>query len=351
MKQKTVYVGISGGVDSSIAALLLKQEGFDVVGCFIKTWQPDFIKCTWREERRDAIRVCAKLEIPFVEIDAEKEYKEKVGDYMIEEYKKGRTPNPDVMCNKEVKFGIFFKKALEAGADFVATGHYAKKISKDTFGKGMDSKKDQSYFLWTLTKEQLEKVLFPLGELPKSVVREIAEKNELFTATKKDSQGVCFLGEIDMKDFLSHYIDTKEGDVLNTEGKVIGNHQGSEVYTIGERHGFTITEKGTNDKPFFIISKDLEQNTITVSENLDQRSQFSDTLKIYIENTVWSVNPVKDKEYGAKIRYGQTDQVCVYGEDDKGEYIAFKEPQESFASGQSIVLYKDDMCLGGGIIQ
>lgn len=350
MKQQTVFVGISGGVDSSVAALLLQQEGFRVVGAFIKTWQPDFIECTWKQERRDAMRVCAKLGIPFLEIDAVEEYKEKVGQYMIEEYKKGRTPNPDVMCNKEVKFGVFLNKALEMGADFVATGHYTQKLSPTIFGKGLDPKKDQSYFLWTLTAEQLEKVLFPIGKLPKQEVRQIAEKHGLFTATKKDSQGVCFLGEIDMKEFLGHYIDQKEGDVLNTNGQVIGRHDGAVFYTIGERHGFTITEKTTSDKPLYVIAKDLEKNTITVATDVAARAEDIDTKKLYLENTVWNTQPEPDGEYSAKIRYGQADQTCTYGKDTQGEYILFDQPQDSFSAGQSVVVYDGVQCLGGGVI-
>jgi tRNA-specific 2-thiouridylase len=350
MKQQTVFVGISGGVDSSVAALLLQQEGFRVVGAFIKTWQPDFIECTWKQERRDAMRVCAKLGIPFLEIDAVQEYKEKVGEYMIEEYKKGRTPNPDVMCNKEVKFGVFLRKALDMGADFVATGHYAQKLSANIFGKGLDPKKDQSYFLWTLSAEQLEKVLFPIGALPKQEVRKIAEKHGLFTATKKDSQGVCFLGEIDMKEFLGHYIDQKEGDVLNTDGQVVGRHDGAVFYTIGERHGFTITEKGTSDAALYVIAKDLEKNTITVAADVAARSEHIDTKKLYLENTVWNTQPEQGGEYSAKIRYGQADQACEYGKDEQGEYVLFDQSQDSFSAGQSVVVYNGMQCLGGGVV-
>jgi tRNA-specific 2-thiouridylase len=214
--KKRVFVGMSGGVDSSVSSALLKKAGFDVTGVFIKTWSPDFMECTWKDERLDAMRVCAKLDIPFITLDLEKEYKEKVADYMIEEYKKGRTPNPDVMCNKEIKFGAFFNWAMSRGADYVATGHYARTLKKKSgevmLSAGNDDNKDQSYFLWNIKKEHLDKTLFPVGHLEKSEVRKLAKKFNLPTATKKDSQGVCFLGKVDMKDFLEHYIRPKRGE-------------------------------------------------------------------------------------------------------------------------------------------
>jgi tRNA-specific 2-thiouridylase len=202
---KTVFVGVSGGVDSSVSAALLKDAGYTVVGVFIRTWTPDFIECTWREERRDAMRVCAHLGIPFLECDAEEAYKKGVADYMIEEYKKGNTPNPDVMCNREVKFGVFWEFAKAHEADFIATGHYA--LNQYQLERSKDTAKDQTYFLWTLTQDDLEHTLFPIGHLEKKEVRKLAEKYKLPTATKKDSQGVCFLGPLDMKDFLKHYIE------------------------------------------------------------------------------------------------------------------------------------------------
>ena len=214
-----VFLGLSGGVDSSVSALLLKKAGYDVTGVFIKVWHPDFLPCNWKEDRRDAMRICAQLDIPFLFFDFEKEYKREVVDYMVSEYKLGRTPNPDVMCNKYIKFGSFLKKAKEMGADFIATGHYARitnnkqSITNNRFvlEEGVDKNKDQSYFLWTLTGEQLEQVFFPIGNLEKSEVRKIAKKNKLITFEKKDSQGLCFVGQVDMKDFLSHFIKTKKG--------------------------------------------------------------------------------------------------------------------------------------------
>ncbi|MCB9809332.1 tRNA 2-thiouridine(34) synthase MnmA, partial [Candidatus Nomurabacteria bacterium] len=251
-EKKTIFVGVSGGVDSSVAVALLKEQGHRIVGVFIRTWQPEWMECTWRDERRDAMRVCAHLDIPFLECDLTQEYKTGVADYMIGEYKAGRTPNPDVMCNKEVKFGGFLKWALERGADYVATGHYTRVVSCKLQGenkggyallRGVDESKDQSYFLWTLTQDQLQHILFPIGNMPKSKTRTLAKKYHLPTATKKDSQGICFIGEISMKEFLSHYIDQQLGDVLNAQGEVIGYHSGALFFTLGERHGFTITHK------------------------------------------------------------------------------------------------------------
>lgn len=357
MKSKqdtTVFVGVSGGVDSSVAALILKREGYKVVGAFIKTWQPDFIECTWRRERRDAMRVCAQLGIPFITIDAEKEYKEKVGEYMISEYQKGRTPNPDVMCNKEVKFGIFLQKAQELGADFVATGHYARRRDvgmRVELLKGLDAKKDQTYFLWTLDQKKLKHILFPVGEYQKDVVRDMAQSAGLFTAKKKDSQGVCFLGEIDMKDFLSHYIDTKPGDVLNVKGEVIGQHNGALFFTFGERHGFEILKKGTSDKPLYVIGKNLDSNTITVSEDLSDRAMFENTQDIMLDNTVWN-HPIEyGVSYTACIRYNQDPQVCTISRGvNNTAVVHFENHQNSFSSGQSVVVYDGDRCLGGGVI-
>lgn len=346
-KPKTVFVGVSGGVDSSVSLALLKEQGFNVVGCFIKTWQPDFITCTWREERRDAMRVCAALDVPFLTIDAEREYKELVGEYFINEYRAGRTPNPDVMCNKEIKFGVFLKYALAHGADYVATGHYA--ISKNgNLLIGEDKTKDQSYFLWTLTKEQIEKIIFPVGHLQKSDVRKLAAKYNLPTETKKDSQGVCFLGPIDMKEFLTHYIPKKEGSVLNMAGEIIGTHDGALFFTLGERHGFTVTKKGIDDKPMYVIARDLEQNTITVSGDKSDEEKYKDTKKIKIDNVNWisGVAPNADKKLQARIRYQQPLQNCRVEKD----LVIFDEPQIAVSSGQSVVIYGGQIVLGGGII-
>lgn len=346
MSKGKVYVGLSGGVDSSVSALLLKKEGYDVTGVFIKVWHPDFLLCDWKKEMRDAMRVCARLDIPFKKLDLSDEYKKEVIDNMISEYREGRTPNPDVMCNKYVKFGGFFKWAIQDGADFVATGHYAQ--TKD--GKLLESKdteKDQTYFLWTLTKDQLSKTLFPIGHLEKKEVRKIAEKNSLFTSEKKDSQGLCFIGHVDMKDFLKRYIDTSEGNVLNTKGEIIGTHRGAILYTIGERHGFTVTQKGSDDGAYYVSSKDTIKNTITVSpqnESNEKSDTFAQTL-IQLQDISFT-NDIYQGEIEARIRYRQPLEKATLKESS----IEFKGPQTGVSAGQSVVFYKDGECLGGGII-
>lgn len=397
-----VYVGLSGGVDSSVSAALLKQQGYDVTGVFIKVWQPEFVKCNWREDRLDAMRVCAKLDIPFKDLDLEKEYKEGVFDYMIDEYKKGRTPNPDVMCNKSIKFGGFLKFALDNGADYVATGHYARlekheflisnfkflknflkqnlnnqetnflnqtnktQNSKKTFSHswecenvrykllaGVDKNKDQSYFLWMLKQEQLKKIIFPIGNLEKSEVRKLAKKSNLLTAEKKDSQGLCFVGMVEMKDFLKRYISEKRGDVLNEKKEVIGYHDGAYYFTLGQRHGFTIIKKTSDDKAMFVINKDVEKNTITVSNKLEKR--ISDKKEIEIENINWIAGkePDMNKKYLARIRYRQQLQSCKISNGKvTGEYIViFDEEQKAVSFGQSLVLYDGEECIGGGVIK
>ncbi|TSD02101.1 MAG: tRNA-specific 2-thiouridylase MnmA, partial [Parcubacteria group bacterium Athens0714_24] len=266
--KKKVFVGMSGGVDSSVTALLLKKQGYDVVGCFIKGWYGNF-DCTWKEDRRDAMRVCAKLDIPFITIDAEKEYKKEVVDYMIREYKAGRTPNPDVMCNRYIKFGVFLKKALEMGADYIATGHYVK-LNKNKLLQAKDLNKDQSYFLWTLTQKQLKYCLFPIGNLTKPEVREIARKNNLSTAEKRDSQGVCFIGEFDIMDFLKKYIKPRKGKVINLENKIVGEHNGVNFYTIGQRHGLS---RG-GGIPYYIVAKDAKKNLLIVADKADEEKFY-----------------------------------------------------------------------------
>lgn len=342
-----MFVGVSGGVDSSVSAAILKDEGYDVVGVFIRTWQPDFVECTWRDERRDAMRVCAFLEIPFVELDLEEEYRTGVADYMIAEYRAGRTPNPDVMCNREVKFGGFLKWAIAHGADYVATGHYAQGRNGDLL-KGADPAKDQSYFLWTLTGEQLSRILFPVGRLQKSEVRRLAEKYGLPTAAKKDSQGICFIGDVDMKDFLRHYIDVKPGSVLGEGGAVIGSHQGALFYTIGERHGFEISEKGTNDRPYYVVAKDADLNTVTVSQEPGIHASVREAV---LTDCVWRSLP-GEKTYTAQIRYHGDQKACrVRKADGAGAVVEFDVADYSLSPGQSVVVYDGDVCIGGGIVK
>lgn len=349
--KKKVFIGMSGGVDSSVSAALLKKAGYDVTGVFIKVWQPDWITCTWKEDRLDAMRVAAQLEIPFVTLDLEKEYKEEVVDYMIREYKLGRTPNPDVMCNRYVKFGGFFSWAMKQGAEFVATGHYAQVIKNNKglyeLHAGDDVNKDQSYFLWTLTQEQLSKTLFPVGNIEKPEVRKIARKFKLVTVDKKDSQGLCFIGKIDVKEFLLHYIDLKKGDVLSGEGDVIGEHDGAFFYTIGERHGFTITKKTPNDEPYYVISKNIDSNTITVSYKIE--GNLPNALAgVSLRDINWNQGkiPEGDNLY-ARSRYRESLQRVVKINEN---FVIFQNPQSTLSPGQSLVVYDGPICLGGGII-
>jgi tRNA-uridine 2-sulfurtransferase len=347
---KKVYVGLSGGVDSSVAALLLKKDGYEVTGVFIKAWYPDFINCNWREEMRDAMRVCAKLDIPFKICDLEKEYKKEVVDYLISEYEKGRTPNPDVMCNKYIKFDGFLNFAISEGADFVATGHYAQNIfSNNQFNltNAADSNKDQTYFLWTLSKAKLSKILFPIGHLNKNEVRKIAQKNNLFTSAKKDSQGLCFLGHVDIENFLSHFVKTEAGNVLDTDNKIIGKHRGALFYTIGQRHGFEINENDNNRDKYYVISKNLEQNTLTVSEN---KSDESFIKKEYLVSDLNIINNLPE-EINCLYRYrGELKEIKIEKTKDKEAKINFKDLNENIAPGQSIVFYLDGVCLGGATI-
>ncbi len=338
---------MSGGVDSSVSAALLKKAGYDVTGVFIKVWQPDWITCTWKEDRLDAMRVAAILEIPFVTLDLEKEYKEEVVDYMIAEYKTGRTPNPDVMCNRYVKFGGFYKWAIEQGAHFVATGHYAQVI-KGKLIAGKDSNKDQSYFLWTLTKGQLAKTLFPVGDIEKPEVRKLAKKFSLPNAEKKDSQGLCFIGKIDIKDFLSHYIETKKGDVLDVNGNIIGGHDGAFFFTIGERRGFTILKKTPDDEPYYVISKDIKKNTLTVAHKNKEGNLPNEIKKIALRNTNWNQGTIPiGKKLQARARYrASLCEIVISCED----FVEFSEPQFTLSAGQSLVVYDGKECLGGGTI-
>ena len=369
-KKRKVFVAMSGGVDSSVATLLLQEQaclpvgkGYDLVGCYIKGWypassagKPQAFYCTWKEDRRDAMRVCAKLKIPFMTVNAEKEYKKEVVDYMISEYKAGRTPNPDIMCNKSVKFGVFLKKALAMGADYIATGHYVNLKSKISnlksaykLLKAKDLNKDQSYFLWTLTQEQLKYCLFPLGGLLKSEVRSIAKENDLATAEKEESQGVCFIGEFDMEDFLKKYIKQKKGKVVTADGKIIGEHNGLAFYTIGQRHGFGYG--GGEGGSYYVVEKDFKKNELIVAEKKDEK-KFS-RKDIVIENANWiSAVPKIGKKYQARIRYRQPLEECEVAEVSKtSTKIIFKNSQRAVTPGQSLVIYDGEKMIGGGIIQ
>ncbi len=349
-KSAKVFVGLSGGVDSSVAALRLKKAGYDVVGVFIKVWHPDFLICNWEAERLDAMRVAAHLDIPFLTCDAEKAYHDHVAKYFISEYLAGRTPNPDVMCNKEVKFGEFMNFAKAHGADYIATGHYAKRVDgqKPELHRSPDTSKDQSYFLWSLTQEQLEFSLFPIGNSHKLNIREEALAAGIPIAEKKDSQGVCFLGHIDIKNFLSHYADITPGLVLNEAGKIIGQHQGALIYTIGQRHGFIINETSDNRKAYYVITKNLLNNTITVSET---KPTLIKTGELRLTKTVFRKKPNVGEEFLVQTRYHQkTATVTILSVSDTEVVIQLLQESEAVALGQSCVLYQGPHCIGGGII-
>ncbi len=356
-KNKTVFVGLSGGVDSSVAALRLLKQGYNVVGVFIKVWHPDWLKCNWEAERLDAMRVAARLKIKFLTCDAEQAYKDGVADYFIREYSAGRTPNPDVMCNKHVKFGTFLKFAIDQGADYIATGHYARRtevtngegVKKFQLNRGLDNDKDQSYFLWTLTQEQLARTLFPIGDTEKSQVRKEAKKAGLLTASKKDSQGICFLGHIDIAQFLSHYIDLEPGEVLDMTGKIIGHHNGAMIYTTGQRHGFTITTKDEQRQPYYVIDRDLTKNTITVGNILPTLNE-SDVLKVIEVNLIEEDLGIPS-EIEVQTRYRQKPNLFSVTKEDKDLILRPKSEIDSVSSGQSCVFYSGSQCLGGGIIK
>ena len=356
--KKKVFVGMSGGVDSSVSAALLKEWGFDVTGVFIKVWEPPVellpVGCSWRDDRRDAMRVAALLDIPFVTLDLEKEYKQDVVDYMIAEYQAGRTPNPDVMCNRHIKFGAFYNWAREHGADYVATGHYAQ-VKEDVNGifelhMGVDHNKDQSYFLWTLPQETLAHTLFPIGHLEKSEVRQLAEKFNLPTATKKDSQGLCFMGKIDVKYFLKEFIQEKEGEVVNESGEVIGHHDGIFFYTLGERRGFTITTKTPEDTPYYIVGKNLEKNQLVVSHN--KVDVIASSNMTSLKDVNWNTGSELDVDcrYQARSRYRQSLKPCDLKKTGDSWQVMIENLEEPLTPGQSLVIYNNTQCLGGGVI-
>ncbi|MEK9157936.1 MAG: tRNA 2-thiouridine(34) synthase MnmA [Patescibacteria group bacterium] len=339
---RTVYVGMSGGVDSSVSAGLLVRLGFNVVGVFMKPWQAvpdndDF--CLWKQDREDAMRACTALGIPFKTWDFSKEYKKSVTDYMIREYKAGRTPNPDVMCNKEIKFGLFLKRALKEGADYIATGHYIQKKDSKLL-QAKDDNKDQSYFLWTLTPKQAERCLFPIGGFIKSEVRKMAKKFKLNNHDKKDSQGVCFIGPLDMKEFLLSYIKPKSGRIILLGSKKdIGTHDGVYYYTLGQRHGLNI---GIGGGPYYVVSKDIKKNIIYVGTN---KEAVADKAKVGEFN--WMDKPVLPARLDVKVRYRSE---SVKAKLDKKGMLTFEKPAFAITPGQSAVFYKGRQLIGGGII-
>jgi len=387
---KRVVVGLSGGVDSSVTAYLLKEQGYDVIGMFMKNWHDDSVtisnECPWLDDSNDAMIVAQHLGIPFQAIDLSVEYKERIVDYMFAEYQRGRTPNPDVLCNREIKFDIFLKAAQKLGADYVATGHYARKAEIDVNGKkiyrllgGKDPNKDQSYFLCQLTQEQLSKALFPIGELLKPEVREIAKKAGLATAEKKDSQGLCFIGKVHLPDFLQQKLLPIKGEAIEiaadaavfkngksdgvehvTEpyvfnqnmGKVIGEHNGAHYYTIGQRKGLNI---GGKPKPMFIIGTDTEKNIIYMGMGEDHPGLHRKGLFIPVTDEHWvrtdlALQVGESKDYLARIRYRQKLEPCTLHKKEEGLYIIFDKPQKAITPGQFAAWYENDELIGSGVI-
>lgn len=343
-----VFVGLSGGVDSAVSAALLKSQGYDVVGAFIKIWQPEFAECTWREDRLDAMRVAIALGIPFKEIDLSESYKKHVVEDMLKRYATGVTPNPDVLCNRYIKFGDFLDWAQSEGADFIATGHYARINSEEgrhILLRGVDRNKDQSYFLYTLTESVLTKTLFPIGGMEKGEVRAFAERFHLPNAERPDSQGLCFIGEVSMKDFLARFIPTKPGLVIDMKGSVIGEHCGAALYTVGQRHGFS-AKADVKGKQYYIVATDVVENTLRASMNREDAARS----EVAIANVHWIGDaPPIPSRIEAEARYREAPVSAEIFESGGKMRVKFEEKHIA-APGQSLVVYKGEHCLGGGII-
>lgn len=346
-RRRRVFVGLSGGVDSSVAAYLLLKEGYEVIGVHMRCWNEGGCDV---EEAEYARRVAEHLNIPFYLFDLEKEYKQAVVDYMIKGYKEGVTPNPDVMCNKEIKFGVFLKKAVELGADYVATGHYVLKTTSYKLQTARDASKDQSYFLWALAQSQLKHSLFPIGDYLKKDVRKIAKKIGLPTADKKDSQGICFIGQVSIKDFLKRYIEEKKGNIADEDGKVLGQHEGVQFYTIGQRHGLGI---GGSDEPYYVKDKNVKKNELIVAKGDENPALFRKEINLAQVNLVNIKNvPKKGLKVMARVRYRQPlFSATLYKASVKSCKLVFVKPQKFIAPGQSAVFYSaKGVMLGGGVI-
>ncbi len=375
MSSQTVFVGMSGGVDSSVSALLLKEQGYKVIGVYMKNWSKDLpgMKCPWAEDLADAKRVAVKLGIDFEVWDFEEAYHDKVVEYMLTEFKKGNTPNPDIMCNQEIKFKLFYEKAMERGADFIATGHYAR-IIDGQLARAVDENKDQTYFLYRISEEALAHTIFPIGEMTKPEVKKLAEKNGLHNAYKKESMGVCFVGEVGMKDFLKEYIDIQPGEICEIESeKVLGYHEGAVFYTIGQRHGLYLSGVAgeINDgMPYYVVKKDLEKNIVYVSKNLNDEHIWTDELEL--KDVILRTGPaatVSPTVLGSCLRASGVPPVAspvhvdvrlrhraplipakVTLKENWAATIKFENKIKRPASGQSAVLYDGEICLGGGVI-
>ena len=393
---KRVIVGLSGGVDSSVAAYLLKEQGYDVIGLFMKNWHDDSVtisnECPWLEDSNDALIVAEKLGIPFQVVDLSEQYKERIVDYMFDEYEKGRTPNPDILCNREIKFDVFMDIALDLGADFVATGHYCRKEEEIIDDKsiykllaGKDINKDQSYFLCQLSQHQLSKALFPIGELTKPEVREIAKNADLITAAKKDSQGLCFIGKVRLPEFLQQKLQSKEGEIVqvsNTadlyqreqpkfnskeeeldffatkyqynklDGKVVGKHLGAHYFTKGQRKGLAV---GGTKEPLFVIETDVRENVIYAGEGKHHKGLFRSVLFVSNEEEHWIREDLKLKNHEsldveARIRYRQPLEKAILHKVENGIFVEFQNPQSAIQEGQFVAWYKNEELLGSGVI-
>ena len=389
MKKKRVVVGLSGGVDSSIAAYLLTQQDYEVIGLFMKNWHDESVtlsnECPWLEDSNDAMLVAEKLGIPFQTIDLSAEYKERIVDYMFDQYAAGRTPNPDILCNREIKFDVFLKIALSLGADYVATGHYCQKEivyieNKSIYRliRGVDGNKDQSYFLCQLTQNQLAKTLFPIGHLQKSEVRKIARELNLVTAEKKDSQGLCFIGKVSLPDFLKQQLQPNVGNIIQIaedfyngkdlpktltdksqkiryqakDGKIVGTHNGAHFFTIGQRKGLAV---GGTPEPLFVIDTDVVENVVYVGQGKSHPGLFRNALKVNLDDIHWvrqDLSNIQEKkmEVMARIRYRQTLQKATLFFHTDALYVLFNQPQSAITSGQFVAWYKDSELLGSGVI-
>ncbi|MFZ1458631.1 MAG: tRNA 2-thiouridine(34) synthase MnmA [Candidatus Saccharimonadales bacterium] len=349
-----VFVGMSGGVDSSVTAALLVDQGYDVTGIYMKNWTKDLpgMKCPWADDLMDAKRVAVQLGIPFKVYDFQTEYKQRVVDYMIAEYQAGRTPNPDIMCNQEVKFKLFLETALADGAEMIATGHYARCQREEGRGMGeegcvlqrpKDEAKDQTYFLYRMTSEALSKTLFPLGELEKTEVRVIAERRGLATARKKDSQGICFVGSVGIKEFLGQYVETEPGEIIDKEtGAVVGHHEGAIYYTIGQRHGLNVG----GGLPYYVVDKDMAKNTVIVSRNLNDLALWRSRVTLGALHWVNGRPPRGKESVTVRMRHQGRLLPATFGQG----ILHLDEPERAVAPGQSVVIYRDDTVLGGGIV-
>ena len=337
-----VFVGMSGGVDSSLTAALLVEQGHDVTGVYMKNWSEDLpgMKCPWADDLADAKRVAVQLGIDFLVFDFEKQYRERVVQYMIDEYQAGRTPNPDIMCNQEIKFRLFFETAIENGAEYIATGHYAQTKAGQLL-QAVDDNKDQTYFLYRVSKDALQKTLFPLGGYTKQAVRKMAQERGLWTADKKESMGVCFVGRVGMRDFLSKYVTSQQGAVIDQQtGQMIADHDGAIFFTLGQRHGLELG----GGLPYYVVGKDMDKNEVYVSRKLDAPEIWQKNIKLM--HMHWVDGVAQTGEFAVRVRH----RAPLVKAKLANNLLILDEPQRAVTAGQSVVIYRDKLCLGGGIV-